>query len=231
MPGFYFRPHYFILLLPAASLFVGLAVACTRQFLVDRNRNKWLAAIPVLIFATAFVLSVRGQRKFYFDWNPQTALQDSHGCGDGCAEDATVADYIRANSSPQDQIAVLGSEPAIYFYSQRHSATGYIYMYGLTEKQRYAPQMREQMIREVESAQPQFVVYVDNSYSWWNLGSTKEFDYLRPLQQWMFSQYDLQKTIPISGDAEHQWGDHPSFYIFRRKNAALVPNADARHLP
>lgn len=231
MPGFYFRPHYFILLLPVVSLCAGFAVSSTFQFLLDRNRGMQLAAIPVVIFAIAFALSVRGQHKFYFGSNPQTALKDAFGDGDICAEDATVGDYIRANSSPHDLVAVLGSEPAIYFYAQRRSATGYIYMYALTEKQKYSLQMREQMIREVESAQPRFLVYVDDSYSWWNLGSTKEVDYLRPLQQWMFRQYDLQKTIPISGDAEHQWGDHPAFYIFRKRDAPLTSQRNGPELP
>jgi len=32
----------------------------------------------------------------------------------------------KAHTNPTDTIAVLGSEPEIYFYSHRHSATGYI---------------------------------------------------------------------------------------------------------
>jgi hypothetical protein len=218
LPGYYFRPHYFILLLPAASLWTGIGVAATRDFLLERSAKPWLAALPVLFFALAFLLSVRGQRKFYFHWDPQQALHDSHGCGDGCAEDGEVADYLRANSAPQDQVAVLGSEPAIYFYSHRHSASGYIYMYGLTEKQKYAQQMRQEMIAEVERAQPPFVVYVDNADSWWNLGSTKQLAYLQPLQQWIFAHYAMEKRIPIAGTAQHQWSDQAAFYIFRRKN-------------
>ena len=48
------------------------------------------------------------------------------------------------------QLRVLGSEPEIYFYSHRHSATGYIYTYALMEPQKYARQMQEEMIREIE---------------------------------------------------------------------------------
>jgi hypothetical protein len=91
-------------------------------------------------------------------------------------------------------------------------------MYGLTEPQKYAQRMRQEMIAEVESARPRFIVYVDDSYSWWNLGSTKQTAYLAPLQQWIFSQYRLEKRIAIAGDSEHQWGDRPGFYIFRRKD-------------
>ena len=61
-----------------------------------------------------------------------------------------IADYLREHTTPDDTIAVLGSEPEIYFYSHRHSATGYIYTYPLMEPQKYARQMQEEMIREIE---------------------------------------------------------------------------------
>ena len=55
---------------------------------------------------------------------------------------------------------MLGSEPQIYFYSQRRSATGYLYTYPLMEPQPFARRMQEEMIREIESTQPEFVVLV-----------------------------------------------------------------------
>jgi hypothetical protein len=73
---------------------------------------------------------------------------------------------LREHSSPDAKIAVLGSEPEIYFYAQRHSATGYIYAYGLMEAQPYARQMQDEMIREIETAQPEYVVYVTSPLSW-----------------------------------------------------------------
>jgi hypothetical protein len=218
LPGYYFRPHYFILMLPAVALWTGIGVAATQE-MIEKQRWRWAAGVPFLVFAIAFYFCVRGQRKFLFNkWNPDLALHDSSGCGDGCAEDKQAADYVKANSAPQDTVAVLGSEPAIYFYSHRHSATGYIYMYALTEPQVYAQQMRQEMISEVETARPNMVVYVDNSESWWNLGSSKETAYLEPLLGWVQSQYQLVQQIPIAGKAKHQWGDHAAFYIYRRRD-------------
>jgi len=46
----------------------------------------------------------------------------------------------------------IGSEPEIYFYAQRHSATGYIYTYALMEEHKYAHAMPEEMEREIEQA-------------------------------------------------------------------------------
>jgi hypothetical protein len=60
----------------------------------------------------------------------------------------------------------VGSEPQIYFYSKRRSATGFIYTYPLMELQPYAAAMQQQMIREVESAGPRFLVFVSATRSW-----------------------------------------------------------------
>ncbi len=73
---------------------------------------------------------------------------------------------MREHTEPGDTIAVLGSEPEIYFYSHRHSATGYIYTYGLMEPQKYAQQMQQEMIREIEAARPKYLISVAMFYSW-----------------------------------------------------------------
>ncbi len=73
---------------------------------------------------------------------------------------------MREHTGPDDTIAVLGSEPQVYFYAQRHSATGYIYTYSLMEPQKYAQQMQQEMMREIESARPKYLISVAMSYSW-----------------------------------------------------------------
>ena len=90
------------------------------------------------------------------------------------AESVKIADYLREHTSRDDTIAVLGSEPEIYFYAQRHSATAYIYTYGLMEPQKYARQMQEEMIHEIERARPKYLVSVQMFYSWlWRPGSDR----------------------------------------------------------
>ena len=81
-------------------------------------------------------------------------------------EATRAANFIRTNSPPDARIAVVGSEPEIYFYARRRAATGYLYMYPLMEKQPFALKMQQQMMQEIERARPEFVVYVDDEYSW-----------------------------------------------------------------
>ena len=77
-----------------------------------------------------------------------------------------VAEYIRNHSSETDTIAVIGSEPQIYFYANRKSATSHICVYGLMERQVYASRMQKEMILEIESAKPRYIVFVNDKTSW-----------------------------------------------------------------
>ena len=58
------------------------------------------------------------------------------------------------------------AEPEIYFYADRHCATGYIYTYGLMEPQRFAGQMQRELMREIEAARPKYLVLVAVRTSW-----------------------------------------------------------------
>ncbi|HME32851.1 MAG TPA: hypothetical protein VKG65_08885, partial [Terriglobales bacterium] len=62
--------------------------------------------------------------------------------------------------------AIVGSEPEIFFYADRPSATGYIYTYELMEPQKYTAIMQSEMIAEIEKAQPELLIYVDVPLSW-----------------------------------------------------------------
>ena len=70
------------------------------------------------------------------------------------------AEYIREHSAPDARVAVLGSEPQIYFYAHRRSASGFIYMYDLVQLHDYAGQFQREMIAEIEAAKPLFLVMV-----------------------------------------------------------------------
>ena len=161
-PGLYFRPHYFVLFLPAVSLFVAVAVVRG----VEQFQNaKRILTFAWLVFATCLAWPLFAERDFFFE-RPIAEVNRMVNGINPFPESIKIADFLRSKSTPSDTIAVLGSEPQIYFYSQRHSATGYIYTYSLMEPQPYAHQMQEEMIAEIEAARPKFLVLIDVDISW-----------------------------------------------------------------
>jgi hypothetical protein len=169
--GFYFRPHYFIMILPAVSLLVGVAISNLFDLLTSRMIVVRFA--PLFLLGVTLGLPIFWEKKFFFVVSPVEACRMIYS-DNPFAESVKIADYLRDHTSPDDTIAVLGSEPEIYFYAQRHSATGYIYTYGLMEPQKYARQMQEEMIREIERARPKYLISVVMFYSWlWRPGSER----------------------------------------------------------
>jgi hypothetical protein len=81
-------------------------------------------------------------------------------------ESIQIAEYINAHTSKDDRVAVIGSEPQIYFYADRKSATGYIYTYGLMEPHSYASKMQQEFIQEIETSKPEYIVFVNVTTSW-----------------------------------------------------------------
>lgn len=163
-PDFYFRKHYFLIALPALALLAGAAISGLQKL--------WTEKCPAIAYALIAGITMAGFSGIWFVQPLQQVIRGTspvdHGLygADPLPESEIVAKYIADNSASDARVAVLGSEPEIYFLSRRHSATGYIYTYALMEPQPFASQMQREMIRDLEAAAPQFVVFADNIMSW-----------------------------------------------------------------
>ena len=165
--GLYFRPHYCVLMLPAIALLAGAMVAppATQSATMSGEAlSPWRVPQPWLI-AGALVVSLAGQSGVLFRFSPAQVSRAVYP-GNPFVEAVAVADYIKAHSRNDARIAIMGSEPEIFFYASRHSATPYIYVYALMEPQPFAARMQEEFIDDVESAAPEYIVLVSSRFSW-----------------------------------------------------------------
>ena len=164
--GLYFRAHYFILVLPALALLSGVAVSRGLYLLKHDQTIELFLALPILgLFAISVGAALIGHGPVWLTLPVDLSMRSVFG-GNLFAETAHVAEYLKAHTTKDDRIAVLGSEPEIYFLSRRRAATGHIYTYPLMEEHPYALKMQEQMITEIERTRPAYVVYVDDELSW-----------------------------------------------------------------
>jgi hypothetical protein len=139
-------------------------------------------------------------------------------------ESPVVGDFIKTQFPENARVAVIGSEPQVYFYSHRRSATGYIYTYGLMGNHPFARPMQEEMIAEIEAARPECVVYVEDKYSWAKTPGTDEriFDWWKSYWE---KHYDLLRMVnvdlrnPEAKNADNSSDSAPPSYflIFKRK--------------
>lgn len=223
-PGLYFRKHYFILMLPAVALLAGMAVHSATQMLARaRSGGLALSGIPVVLFIAAFGTTVAAQSVFMFQMNPQEACQRLY-ITNPFPEAVVVAEYLSAHTSASDQIGVLGSEPEIFFYAKRHSATGFIYVYGLLEPQEYALEMQKQMFSELKAARPQFVVLVKTRFSWLPRdGSIQAESFSSLANNFLRASYEPVGAAERVGDQiEYHWGEDLKEFRPRSQNVVGI---------
>lgn len=197
-PGWLFRTHYFLLVLPAAALLAGCALSAARRRRrpVPDGRAEW--SWPVLVYSGVLAACLFENRDLWFTSDPVRASRLIYPANP-FPEAATAAAWIRAHSPPDARLAVLGSEPEIYFLAHRRSATGYLYTYPLMEPQPFARRMQEEMIHEIESVHPAYVVRVVDDRSWLRRVNsvTDIFDWWAA---WGRTNYDFEGQIDLPRD-------------------------------
>jgi hypothetical protein len=167
--GLYFRPHYFILVLPAVALVIGAGIATTTAMLGDKPFAGLLrySHLPLAVFWLGALCFILLCGNFLFTFDPQDVARRTYP-ENPFIETVRVAEFIKRNSKPSDQVVVFGSEPQIYFYAHRRSATGYIYMYPFFEPHPFAAQMQQEFMRQLVEARPEFIVVMSGGFrgSW-----------------------------------------------------------------
>lgn len=223
-PGLFFRHHYFIQMLPAVSILAGIAVNSATQRLNRAGNRLRVTLIPALLFVIACASSIDKQRTIFFELSPVAASRSVYH-PNPFPEAVQVANYIDSHAPTDARIAVLGSEPEIFFYTKRHSATGYIYTYGLLEQQKYALEMQKQMIDEIESAQPEFLVRVRVPQSWLaKPNSPGLHSFFSWADSYVDNQYELVGIADILRPdyTEYHWGDEAKTYRARSRDVVEV---------
>jgi len=224
--GLYYRNHYFIVMLPAVCLLAGKAMAWSVTELVERVRINGLrlSAIGAALFALGYAQALYAQRAIFFELGPEKIVRQEYG-GNPFPEATAFGKYIKEHSEPDARVAVLGSEPEIYFYAQRHSATGYIYTYGLMEEQKFASRMQQEMIGEIEKAKPEYVVKVMVPASWLRKANS-DTAILYWVEKYISDDYRLVGVADIGMTTTYHWDDAAegyrplskySVYLYKRK--------------
>ncbi len=219
--GFFFRPHYFLLTVPALCLLVGGFISQFRKLFPPKILFE---SIPVILFVVALGYSVYLHREYFFLLSPSQMNATTYR-GNPFQETEAVARYIQENSSADDKVAVLGSEPEIYFLSKRRSATGYIYTYPLMEPQPFALKMQREMIQEVETAKPEFIVLMKVDFSWLVQQRSEQL-ILKWAGEYTAANYGIVGLIDYhDGQVEESWGPNAGtnpkgeefIFVFRRR--------------
>ncbi len=230
-PGFYFSGHYFLMVMPGLALLNAMLLLAIVGWLKKFPAIQFIKILPMCLFCVVVADLMVRNAALWFGASPSDACRRLYG-HNPFSESPEIARYLAAHTKPDETIAVLGSEPQIFFLAHRHSASGYIYVYPLTEPQPLAPAMRQEFKNEIKTARPKYVVYVNALSSWCSAvvpGQTEQI--LDDFQKWWNAEsqnYQVVGMVDMAGDSpsEFFWDEQLSgrtntapaeISIYRRK--------------
>lgn len=222
-PGLYFREHYFVPFMPALAILVATGLKGIRQALA-RLSIPWSHALTGFLLIAGIAYLVHAESYLMFATPSQYVQRSYPTCP--FAEAVEIGKYIKEHAKPGDKLAIIGSEPEIYFYSGLRPATGYIYFYALTENQKYARKMEREATRQLETSKPRFVAVEDVPSS--RLGEIlKQNKSLKHVTENIITNANLIGLVNMVGpdQTDYFWGQDASLHeraptalaIFERK--------------
>jgi hypothetical protein len=213
------------LLAPFAALLAGWTWKTFQDYF--QNKKRWMRiSVSIAVFIGAF--GMLGHMAWLsFQKTPMQICRMVYG-SNPFPEYPMIADYVQKRTRPEEKIAILGSEPSLYFLMNRRPATPYLCVYEMVKPHSFARSMQEEAIRCIEKERPPFMILVDLQTSW---EIRPESD--RMIFQWFEiytpKHYELDGVIDLVSEANTvaRWGSDAQTYrpqsnrtlkIFRRKS-------------
>ncbi|RPI04080.1 MAG: hypothetical protein EHM64_11085 [Ignavibacteriae bacterium] len=219
VPGGYFRNHYFILVLPFCSILFGSVYDYAQQALARFAGWNYL---PAIFFAAVLFEYGYENRSYYFTESP---LMISHRSYEEnfFTESPVIGKFLADHTSSNDRIAILGSEPQVYFYAHRRAASGHIYMYGMMEEQPYARTMQEDFIADIERVRPKYIVFYGIYFSWIIRKNSDPYVFTWK-DQYTQQHYHLVGLADLIDPlhVQYVWGPEASQYRLQSQNAIFI---------
>jgi hypothetical protein len=203
--GLRFSDHYFIMLLPAAALLVGIAASAVARVLAVRLPAR-AEALAAAVVGLAVASALAQERAYLFRLSPAEVSRAVNGTNP-FPESVAIGDYLRRHAAPDDLVGVIGSEPQIYFYARRRAATTYLYTYPLMEPHPFARRMQEEMTAQLARAAPRFLVLVNVPTSWSRRpgSGTLLLDWAERTVREAYEPVGLAEIVP-GAPTRYRWG-------------------------
>ncbi len=169
-----FFPHYFLQLTPALAIGAGWGLYKVIQGINKVKSVSLRKLIFIIVIGMIVIVPLNVNYKYIFVYSPDEISMQIYGSSP-FVEAKPVADYIAQNSSENDTIAVIGSEPEILFYAKRRSATKYIIFYPLTGDYKDSLVKQKQAFQEITTNNPRYIVIINEFSSLLVKGYTKRY--------------------------------------------------------
>lgn len=165
-PGYYFYGHYWIQILPGLAIMAGLTFYGLSSLLTNTFGIKWknLRLAYVLLFVALTLSHINSRKDYYFNPNYDRILRSVYG-NNPFPETRAIANWLNANTKPEDQVVAMGSEPELYFYIGKNCPSRHAYFAALVDSTAEHKQFQKEFIADVENAKPKYFIFYNHQIS------------------------------------------------------------------
>lgn len=206
--GFHFYQHYFVMMLPAICILIGILIYFIYNLLYQKFRQGWMLLIPLLLFVFAWAQIIPNQKNYFKKPDYNQILRNIYGANP-FPESVEIAKYLKTQAKPNDEMVIFGSEPQIAFYANMRNVGGMPFIYPLVDGGVHNQQLQDDFMTAVEKEKPRFLLFVQSRASW--LARTDR------LEQWM-RKHVTEHYLPI-GMVDVFGGDTPTHYAWGKEQA------------
>lgn len=152
--------------MPGLAVLIGAAYFSLSSILNNALKSRLGNSIAMVLFTIFGFAAILFNSDYYFSPNKTKITREMYGDNPFVETDA-IANYIKSHSKETGPIAVFGSEPQIYFQTQRkcphrHSFIGFTSMDDVPNSKGW----KEEVKKSVEDTKPEYIVMVHHPFSW-----------------------------------------------------------------
>ncbi len=212
VPGYRFYGHYWLHFVPAIAFCVGLFFYTAKHFLKERLNPNMLNYGLLGVLVVGVLYNVSQQSDWYFNDDKETYLRTIYG-GNPFPEMKEVGDFLNQKKQDGDQLVVLGSEPQLHIYTGMRSPSKHNYMAFLVSPHPKHKEWQQELIKDVETTRPRFVVYVNHGISWATYPNTDAsiFNWFGTYQQENLRLIGVADKLP-DGRVNYVWDNAVNTY-------------------
>ncbi|GDX51524.1 hypothetical protein LBMAG27_05710 [Bacteroidota bacterium] len=210
VPGLRFMTHYWILFMPG----IAISIALTYKFLEQITQKiKFLQTVLTIVFVIVPLAHLLSADSYYLRPVFDDILHNAYG-SNPFPEAKVVGDYLKQNMKEGDQLFIAGSEPQIYLYANTLGISRHNFINFINAKTPFAKQWQDEVIHDVETKKPRYLVFVRHPFSWM-LDKEGEMTFFQWTQKYIPEYYDwvlVADQVDTRGNCNYVYfKDNPNY--------------------